>query len=67
MLRRTLSGYARHPEFAGVLMLGLGCETNQISSLMEAEGMERRRRSRRHGHPGQRRHRPHHRSRASTG
>ena len=39
MLRRTLSGYARHPNVAGVLMLGLGCETNQISGLMEAEGM----------------------------
>ena len=39
MLRRTLSGYARHPNVAGVLMLGLGCETNQISSLMEAEQM----------------------------
>ena len=37
MLRRTLSGYARHPNVAGVLMLGLGCETNQISGLMEAE------------------------------
>ncbi len=39
MLRRTLSGYARHPNVAGVLMLGLGCETNQFSSLMEAEQM----------------------------
>ena len=39
ILRRTLSGYARHPNVAGVLMLGLGCETNQISSLMEAEQM----------------------------
>lgn len=40
MLRRTLSGYARHPNVAGVLMLGLGCETNQISSLMTAQGLE---------------------------
>ena len=39
LLRRTLSGYARHPNVAGVLMLGLGCETNQIPALMEAEGL----------------------------
>lgn len=37
VLRRTIAGYARHPNFAGVLMLGLGCETNQIPALMEAE------------------------------
>ncbi len=41
VLRRTLAGYARHPNFAGVLMLGLGCETNQISQLIEAEGLVR--------------------------
>ncbi len=40
LLRRTLGGYARHPNFAGVLMIGLGCEANQISSLMGAEGLE---------------------------
>ncbi|AQR61161.1 galactonate dehydratase [Brevundimonas sp. LM2] len=39
MLRRTLAGYARHPNVAGVLMLGLGCETNQLSGLTEAEGL----------------------------
>ncbi len=33
LLRRTLAGYARHPNFAGVLMVGLGCETNQISGI----------------------------------
>src|SRR5580765_3777815 len=31
LLRRTLGGYARHPNMAGVLMIGLGCEANQIS------------------------------------
>lgn len=36
-LRRTLAGYARHPNFAGILMVGLGCETNQITDLMSAE------------------------------
>ena len=37
LLRRTLAGYARHPNFAGVLIVGLGCEANQISSLLGAE------------------------------
>jgi altronate hydrolase len=40
VLRRTMAGYARHPNFAGILMLGLGCESNQISALMKAEGLE---------------------------
>jgi altronate hydrolase len=39
VLRRTLAGYARHPNFGGVLILGLGCEANQIASLMKAEGL----------------------------
>jgi altronate hydrolase len=39
VLRRTLAGYARHPNVAGVLMLGLGCETNQIPALLAAEGL----------------------------
>lgn len=32
-LRRTLAGYLTHPNFAGILVLGLGCEDNQISAL----------------------------------
>jgi altronate hydrolase len=40
LLRRTLAGYARHANFAGVLMVGLGCEANQISSLLGATGLE---------------------------
>ena len=35
VLRRVLSGYARHPNFAGLLVLGLGCEVNQVRSLTE--------------------------------
>ena len=35
LLRRTLSGYARHPNLAGLLVLGLGCEVNQVRSLAE--------------------------------
>jgi altronate hydrolase len=37
VLRRTLGGYARHVNFAGVLIIGLGCEANQVSSLLGAE------------------------------
>jgi len=40
VLRRTLGGYARHANFGGLLMVGLGCETNQISGLMEQERLE---------------------------
>ncbi|HQU48119.1 MAG TPA: altronate dehydratase family protein [Casimicrobiaceae bacterium] len=40
LLRRTLAGYARHANFAGVLIVGLGCEANQISSLLGATGLE---------------------------
>ena len=40
LLRRTLGGYARHANFAGVLVVGLGCEANQISSLLGAENLK---------------------------
>lgn len=39
LLRRTLGGYARHPNFAGVLIIGLGCERNQLAGLLEQEGL----------------------------
>ena len=39
VLRRTLGGYARHPNFAGLMVVGLGCETNQIDGLMQQEGL----------------------------
>jgi len=39
LLRRTLGGYARHANFAGVLVVGLGCEANQISSLLGAQDL----------------------------
>ncbi|MEX3980060.1 UxaA family hydrolase [Paraburkholderia sp. EG287A] len=41
VLRRTLAGYARHANFYAVLIVGLGCETNQIDGLVEAEQLER--------------------------
>jgi altronate hydrolase len=34
ILRRTLGGYARHVNFSAVVVLGLGCEINQIGGLM---------------------------------
>jgi arabinonate dehydratase len=40
LLRRTLGGYARHANFAGVLVIGLGCEANQIGALFGAENLE---------------------------
>lgn len=44
LLRRTLAGYARHPNFAAVLIVGLGCERNQIAGLLKEQGL----------HPGER-------------
>ena len=32
-LQRTLRGYGEHPNFAGFLVIGLGCEVNQVVSL----------------------------------
>ncbi|MDO8360948.1 MAG: altronate dehydratase family protein [Devosia sp.] len=40
MLRRTLAGYAQHPNFSGVLMVGLGCEDNQIDQLIDEWHLE---------------------------
>src|SRR6476660_9538100 len=37
LLRRTLGGYARHVNFSHVVVLGLGCEVNQIGGLMEEQ------------------------------
>jgi len=39
MLQRTLGGYACHANFASVLVIGLGCETNQIPRLLETQGL----------------------------
>ena len=40
-LQRVLWGHARHPNFAGIVLVGLGCEVNQIDFLLEAYGLER--------------------------
>ncbi len=34
ILQRTLAGYATHPNFAAVLVVGLGCESNQINAWL---------------------------------
>ncbi|MDJ0684964.1 MAG: altronate dehydratase family protein [Alphaproteobacteria bacterium] len=35
-LQRVLWGFARHPNFAGILLVGLGCEVNQVDFLLDA-------------------------------
>ena len=40
MLQRTLGGYARHPNFTGILLVGLGCEVNYIDCLIENMGLK---------------------------
>lgn len=34
MLQRTLAGHARHPNVAGYIVIGLGCEVNQAVSMV---------------------------------
>jgi altronate hydrolase len=41
LLRRTLGGYAVHPNFYASLLIGLGCEANQINNLLAAQGLKR--------------------------
>lgn len=38
-LRRTIGGYARQPNFGGVLIIGLGCEVNQIDPLLADQAL----------------------------
>lgn len=38
-LSRTLRGYAVHPNFGGVVMVGLGCEVLQIPQMMQEQGL----------------------------
>ena len=33
LLRRVLTGYARHANFGALLVVGLGCEVNQVAAL----------------------------------
>ncbi|MCY7319598.1 MAG: altronate dehydratase family protein [Ramlibacter sp.] len=40
LLRRTMAGYARHPNLAAALVIGLGCERNQLKGLMAQEELQ---------------------------
>ena len=39
LLHRTLSGYIQHPNVAGALVVGLGCERCQVGGLFAAEDL----------------------------
>ncbi|NHN36806.1 altronate dehydratase [Pseudomaricurvus alcaniphilus] len=39
ILNRVYKGYANHPNFAGVLMIGLGCEVMQLADFKQREGI----------------------------
>ena len=39
VLQRTLRGYARHPNIGALVVLGLGCEVNAVSGLMDDLGL----------------------------
>jgi altronate hydrolase len=36
VLQRVLAGIARHPNISGYVMIGLGCETNQVDAIRKA-------------------------------
>ena len=40
MFQNTIAGYKRHANFAGIVVVGLGCEVNQISGMFERHGWE---------------------------
>lgn len=40
LLQRALAGYARNPNFGGILLVGLGCEANHLDCLLENTQLE---------------------------
>jgi altronate hydrolase len=44
LLQRTLRGYAANPNFAAVVLIGLGCEVNQVDPLVQGLVPEARQR-----------------------
>ena len=40
LLQRALAGYARNPNFGGILLVGLGCEVNHLDCLLENMHLE---------------------------
>jgi altronate hydrolase len=40
VLQRVLAGIARHPNISGYVMIGLGCEVNQLESIRKAQHLD---------------------------
>ena len=40
VLRRTMGGFARHVNFGASLIVGLGCESNQVSQVVQTQGLK---------------------------
>jgi altronate hydrolase len=40
LLRRVLAGVARHPNIAGYVMIGLGCEVTHLDRLRRTQGLD---------------------------
>jgi altronate hydrolase len=40
LLRRTMAGYAKHANLASALIVGLGCERNQMKGLLKEQSLE---------------------------
>ena len=36
LLQATMQGYSRHPNFGGLLVIGLGCEVNQVAGMAQS-------------------------------
>jgi altronate hydrolase len=41
VLRRTIAGYARHPNFFSSQLVGLGCEANQVNVLLSSQNLRK--------------------------
>ncbi len=40
MFQNTINGYKSHANFAGIVVVGLGCEVNQISGMIDRHGWQ---------------------------
>jgi altronate hydrolase len=40
LLQRSLAGYARNPNFGGIVFVGLGCEVNHLDCLLDNMNLE---------------------------
>src|SRR5436190_18116709 len=40
VLQRVLAGIARHPNISGYVMIGLGCEVNQVAAIRKAHSLD---------------------------